>query len=163
MKFHPLILTKGWGRYLASSDKRCWHLGGSFTTVKYPEPPFTENTFFGSGQQERFACSFYAENVAEFQSPWSWQCWRERTPMWLWFSSTANSLISTHWGALGVIAINTRAANKPCFTSIILWYYQLRFTPPSVSALSGNELLGNRHCCKQKSLPNGGSKLSVRI
>lgn len=45
---------------------------------------------------------------------------RQGAPVRLWFSSAANSLISTHGGALGVIAINTRAANKPCFTSIIL-------------------------------------------
>lgn len=49
-------------------------------------------------------------------------------PVWLQFRSTANSPINTHGGALGVIAINTSAANKPCFTSIILWYYQLHLT-----------------------------------
>lgn len=56
----------------------------------------------------------------------------------------------THRGALGVIAINTRATNRPCSTSKILWYYQLCFTPPSVSVLCDNGLLGNTHCYKQK-------------
>ena len=65
-------------------------------------------------------------------------------------SLIASNLIDTHRSALGVIAINTRAANRPRSTSKNPWYYQLCFTPPSVSLLCDNGLLGNRHCYKQK-------------
>lgn len=59
-------------------------------------------------------------------------------------SSAAYNLISTHSRALGMIAINSGAGNRPCFASITLCYYQLCFTITSVTALSGNGVAGKQ-------------------